>query len=125
MLKYVSHVYDSFGRTAVIARTPIRRRSAGPLSGTSDTVTRAHLEERCAGFSVTRWERCEAPTSVRNRRCSHSHGFVLALDPKRSVEGSILDGFADVFGGDRVGFGEVGDGAGDFEDAVVGAGAQV
>jgi hypothetical protein len=35
-----------------------------------------------------------------------------------------LDGFGDVFGGDVGGLGEVGDGAGDFEDAVMGAGGE-
>ena len=35
-----------------------------------------------------------------------------------------MDGFGDVFGLDRVGAFEVGDGAGDFQDAVVGAGAE-
>jgi hypothetical protein len=42
-----------------------------------------------------------------------------------AVEGAELDGFEEVIGGDGVGRGEVGDGAGDFEDAVVGAGAEV
>ena len=36
-----------------------------------------------------------------------------------------MDGFGDVFGGEVFGAGEVGDGAGDFEDAIVGAGAEV
>ena len=36
-----------------------------------------------------------------------------------------MDGFGDVFSLDRFGAGEVGHGAGDFEDAVVGAGAEV
>jgi hypothetical protein len=40
------------------------------------------------------------------------------LNPKRAIEGAVLDGFADVFGGDGVGGGEVGDGAGDFQDAM-------
>jgi hypothetical protein len=35
--------------------------------------------------------------------------FIVNLDPKRSVEGSILDGFADAFGSDSVGGGEVGE----------------
>jgi len=47
------------------------------------------------------------------------------LNPKSAIEGAILDRFADMFRGDGVGGGEVGDGAGDFQDAVVGAGAQV
>src|SRR4051812_39105295 len=46
-------------------------------------------------------------------------------DPQRSVKSTILNGFADVFGRDGVGFREVGDGAGDFQNAVVGAGAQI
>jgi hypothetical protein len=41
-----------------------------------------------------------------------------------AVEGAILDGFEEVRGFDAVGVGEVGDGAGDFEDAVVGAGGE-
>ena len=35
-----------------------------------------------------------------------------------------MDGFGDVFGFDGGGVFDVGDGAGDFEDAVVGAGAE-
>lgn len=45
--------------------------------------------------------------------------------PERAIERAILDRFAHVFGRNRVGGGEIGDGAGDFEDAAVGAGAQV
>jgi hypothetical protein len=51
--------------------------------------------------------------------------FSCESDPESAIEGAVLDGFADVFGGDGVGGGEVGDGAGDFQDAVVSAGAQV
>ena len=36
-----------------------------------------------------------------------------------------MDGLEEVVGGDRVGAGEVGDGARDLEDAVVGAGGEV
>jgi hypothetical protein len=64
-------------------------------------------------------------TMDKPRRCSPSRRAVRSLDPKRPIEGPILDGFADVLGGDAVGSGEIGDGAGDFEDAVVGAGAEV
>ena len=46
-------------------------------------------------------------------------------DPEPAVEGPVLDGLADMVGGDAFAGGEVGDGAGDFEDAVVGAGAEV
>jgi hypothetical protein len=45
-----------------------------------------------------------------------------ASNQKRPAEGAVLDSFADVFENDGVGLGEVIDGAGDFEDAVVGAG---
>ena len=47
------------------------------------------------------------------------------LRPQIPVESAVLDGFADVLGEDRFGASEIGDGAGDFEDAVVGAGAEV
>ncbi len=47
------------------------------------------------------------------------------LGPEVSIEGAVLDCFAYVVGEDVFGFGEVGDGAGDFEDAVVGPGAEV
>ena len=36
-----------------------------------------------------------------------------------------MDGFGDVLGGDVFGGGEVGDGAGDFEDAIMRAGAEL
>ena len=48
----------------------------------------------------------------------HSH-------PERPIKRPVLNGFADVFRRDRVGSSEVGDGPGDFQDAVVGTGAQV
>ena len=41
-----------------------------------------------------------------------------------AVEGAVLDGFGDVLDGDVRLAAEVGDGAGDLEDAVVGAGAE-
>ena len=41
-----------------------------------------------------------------------------------SVESPVADGFGDVVGADVVGVFEVGDGAGDFADFVVGAGAE-
>ena len=45
--------------------------------------------------------------------------------PGGAVEGAVGDGFADVAGEDVGGGVEVGDGAGDAEDAVVGAGRHV
>lgn len=45
--------------------------------------------------------------------------------PGGAVEGAVADGFAHVVGEDGGGGVEVGDGAGHFEDAVVGAGAHV
>ncbi len=45
--------------------------------------------------------------------------------PKDAVQGAVLDRFADMFGENVFGVGEVGDGAGDFEDAIVGACAEV
>ena len=44
---------------------------------------------------------------------------------QRSVELAVLDGLANVRLGDVIGTVEVGDGAGDLEDACVGTGAQV
>ena len=44
--------------------------------------------------------------------------------PIRAVEAAVLDCFGEVFGADVVGVIQVGDGAGDLEDAVVGAGAE-
>ena len=46
------------------------------------------------------------------------------LAPIVAVEGAIVDGFGEVFGGDGRGGGKVGDGAGDLEDAVVAAGGE-
>jgi hypothetical protein len=74
---------------------------------------------------------------------SHSGGngdlvFLVHLDPKhhhgspftqdvsyRQLARAVLQSFGDVRGGDFVGGGEVGDGAGEFDDAVVGAGGEV
>jgi hypothetical protein len=44
--------------------------------------------------------------------------------PVITVEAAVLDGFGEVLGSDGGGLIEVGDGAGDFEDAVVGAGGE-
>src|SRR5260370_39815711 len=43
------------------------------------------------------------------------------LGPVGAIEGAVLNGFAEVAGLDAFGGVEVGDGAGDFENAVVGA----
>src|ERR1700722_10726041 len=57
--------------------------------------------------------------------CDFGHRSRVGFScPVRTVEAAVLDGFGDVFGLDRVGAFEVGDGAGDFQDAVVGAGAE-
>jgi hypothetical protein len=83
------------------------------------------LKRLVASSGDRRHDNRRARTGDKPGRCSPSRRFVRSLDPKRPIEGSVLDGFADVLGGDRVGEGEVGDGAGNFQDAVVGAGAQV
>jgi hypothetical protein len=57
----------------------------------------------------------------RKRRLKHTGNS----DPQCAIEAAVLDCFADVFGGDGLGGSEVGDGAGDFENAIVGAGAEV
>ena len=46
------------------------------------------------------------------------------LGPVSAVERAVLDGFGDVFGFDVGGVFDIGDGAPDFQDAVVGAGAK-
>ena len=46
------------------------------------------------------------------------------LGPVSAVEGAALDGFGDVFGFGVGGVFDIGAGAGDFQDAVVGAGAK-
>ena len=48
----------------------------------------------------------------------------LTLRPIIAIQTAILDGFGEVLGGDGGGMIEVGDGAGDLEDAVVGAGGE-
>ena len=48
----------------------------------------------------------------------------IQSSPVIAVEAAVLDGFGKVLGGDGGGFIEVGDGAGNFEDAVVGAGGE-
>src|ERR1035441_5134613 len=48
----------------------------------------------------------------------------IQSSPVIAVEAAVLDGFGEVFGGDGGGFIEIGDGAGDFEDAVMGAGGE-
>jgi hypothetical protein len=53
-------------------------------------------------------------TTMRDLRRLHPSFSYNQSYPKCRVEGAVLNGFADVFGGD---------GAGDFQDAVVGAGA--
>ena len=48
----------------------------------------------------------------------------VVLGPVGAVERAVLDGFGYVFGFDGRRLFDVGDGAGDFQDAVVGAGAE-
>ena len=47
------------------------------------------------------------------------------LSPELAIQRAVLDCLADVFGGNGFAAREVGDGACDFEDAIVGAGAEV
>ena len=80
---------------------------------------------------VRKARRITAPACESKARSTSriSAAYVRHLDtasnPKCPIKGPILDGFADVFGSDGVGGGEIGDGAGDLQNAVVGAGAQV
>lgn len=55
--------------------------------------------------------------------CKKSPASVLR--PEIAVQSAVLDGFADVVGLDGFGTVEIGDGAGDFQDAVIGAGAEI
>ena len=48
----------------------------------------------------------------------------ISLGPIRAVKRTVLDSFGDVFGLDLGSVFDVGDGAGDFEDAVVGTGTE-
>ena len=52
------------------------------------------------------------------------NGILLRRSTHGPIEGAVLDRLGDVGGGDGVGAGEVGDGAGDLEDAGVGAGGE-
>ena len=56
------------------------------------------------------------------------YGFIpppLASGPQLAIEGAVLDRLRDMFSGDGFRAGQVGDGAGDLEHPVVGAGAEV
>ena len=58
-------------------------------------------------------------TGTRRKQCRRRR-----LGPVTAIQGAVLDGFGDVGDGNGGGGGQVGDGAGYFEDAVVGAGAE-
>src|SRR5207249_12303807 len=57
-------------------------------------------------------------------RSSYPDSSQKMLRPVAAVEGPVLDGFGDVRGADGLGALDVGNGARDFQNAVVGAGAQ-
>src|SRR5205823_1088456 len=57
-------------------------------------------------------------------RSSYPDSSQKMLRPVAAVERPVLDGFGDVRGADGLGALEVGDGTRDFQNAVVGAGAQ-
>ena len=46
-------------------------------------------------------------------------------NPKRAIKGPVLDGFADVLGRDLAFLVEIRDRSRDFEDTIVGAGAEI
>src|SRR6266852_2074292 len=50
--------------------------------------------------------------------------ITTGLRPQLPVQGAVLDGFGNMIGGELFGASQVGDGAGDFQDPVVSAGAQ-
>src|SRR5580693_714817 len=68
-----------------------------------------------AYLTTQRWTRQFAVFLLPSRFAS----LRLTLRTVGAVEAAVLDGFGDVFGLDRVGTFEVGDGASDFQDAVV------
>ncbi len=72
-----------------------------------------------AGVEFKGWEKLIS-ASLRRRPEGLLHP---ALRPVGAVEGAVLDGFGYVFGFDLRGLFDVGDGAGYFQNAVVGAGA--
>ena len=54
-----------------------------------------------------------------------ARGMKAGLSPEVTIEGAVLDGFAEVFRGDGGGGIEIGDGACNFKNPVVGTGAEV
>jgi hypothetical protein len=56
---------------------------------------------------------------------NHLGGIAIRSSPQLAIQCAEADGFANVIGGDAIGAFEVGDGTGDFEDAILGAGAEV
>lgn len=69
--------------------------------------------------SAAAQKRCTSAREGTRRRA----GLLEACcsSPVSAVEGAVLDGFAEVFGSQGWGAFEVGDGARDFQDAIVGA----
>ena len=51
--------------------------------------------------------------------------MALGSPPNLPVQGAELDRFADVIGGDALRIGQIGDGAGDLQDVVVGECSQM
>jgi hypothetical protein len=58
-------------------------------------------------------------------RIAADHVVIVDSHPQIPIQSAEVDGFEEVVGGDGIMPGEVGEGAGDFEDAVVGAGGKV
>jgi hypothetical protein len=56
---------------------------------------------------------------------NHLVGIAIRSSPQLAIQCAKADGFGDMICRDAIGAFEIGDGAGDFEDAIVGAGAEV
>jgi len=56
---------------------------------------------------------------------SSIYSVAIVLCEELAIEGAVLDGLKNMMTFDFFGSGEVGEGVGDFEDAVVGAGGEV
>ena len=63
--------------------------------------------------------------AVCSRAFTRSTGGVLSFTPTTAVERTILNGLGDVLGCEFLGSRQIRDGAGNFQNAIVGAGAEL
>src|SRR5690348_5134566 len=85
-------------------------------------ITKPKRRSRIRNFSD-----CNIPAPSSSSRSSHKSEQtpIFRSPPQLAVEGAELDGLRDVVRGNLFAAAQVGDGAGNFQDAVVGAGAEV